>query len=99
RDHRLHLPREQPYFEGHTTWIGIWPGSLLVIPVADLAQQTLLNIAFFAQNGYAIYDDIIDRPIPGVETFRHRLQHSDDPQPLSFVEKYSLAVAIAVLMV
>lgn len=97
-DHRLHLPREQPYFEGHNTWIGNWPGSLLVIPVADLAQQTLLNIAFFAQNGYAIYDDINDRPIPGVEKFRHRLQHSDDPQPLSFVEQYSLAEASAELM-
>src|SRR5699024_3907386 len=63
-----------------------------------LAQQTLLNIAFFAQNGYAIYDDINDRPIPGVEKFRHRLQHSDDPQPLSFVEQYSLAEASAELM-
>lgn len=97
-DERLHLPREQPYFEGHNTWIGNWPGSLLVIPVADLAQQTLLNIAFFSQNGYVIYDDVNDREIPGLEKYRHRLVHFDDPQPLSFVEQYSLAEASAELM-
>lgn len=95
---RIHLPREQPYFEGHNTWIGNHPGSLLVIPVADLAQQTLLNIAFFAQNGYVLYDDINGRAIPGLEKFSHRLEHFDDPQPLSFVEQYSLAEASAELM-
>lgn len=97
-DERLYLPRKQPYFEGHNTWIGNWPGSLLVIPVADLAQQTLLNIAFFSQNGYVLFDDINDRPIPGLEKFEHRLDHFDDPQPLSFVEQYSLAEASAELM-
>lgn len=97
-DERIYLPREQPYFEGHNTWIGNYPGSLLVIPVADLAQQTLLNIAFFSQNGYVIYDDINDRPIPGLERFAHRLAHWDEPQPLSFVEQYSLAEASAELM-
>lgn len=97
-DERLYLPREQPYFEGHNTWIGNWPGSLLVIPVADLAQQTLLNLAFFSQNGYIVYDDINDREIPGLQKFRHRLEHFDEPQPLSFVEQYSLAEASAELM-
>ena len=97
-DHRLHLPREQPYFEEHNTWIGNWPGSLLVIPVADLAQQTLLNIAFLAQNDYALYHDINDRPIPGVEKFAHCLAHADEPQPLRFVDQYSLAEASAELM-
>lgn len=97
-DERIYLPREQPYFEGHNTWIGNHPGSLLVIPVADLAQQTLLNIAFFSQNGYVIYDDVNDRQIPGLEKFAHRLKYFDDPQPLSFVEQYSLAEASAELM-
>ena len=95
---RIHLPREQPYFEGHNTWIGNHPGPLLVIPVADLAQQTLLNIAFFAQNGYVLFDDVNGRPIPGLERFAHRLQHFEDPQPLSFVDQYSLAEASAELM-
>ncbi len=97
-DERLHLPREQPYLEGHNIWIANWPGSLLVIPVADLAQQTLLNIAFFNQNGYAIYDDVNDRPIPGIDKFAHRLHNIDEPQPLSFIEQYSLAEASAELM-
>ncbi len=31
-DGRLHLPREEPYLEGHNTWCVNVPGSLLVIP-------------------------------------------------------------------
>ncbi|MDJ1371226.1 hypothetical protein C7K25_07570 [Gulosibacter molinativorax] len=97
-DERLYLPREQPYFEGHNTWIANWPGTLLVIPVADLAQQTLLNIAFFGQNGYALYDDLNGREIPGLERFAGRLEHAAEPQPISFVDQYSLAEASAELM-
>ncbi|WP_051342647.1 hypothetical protein [Pseudonocardia spinosispora] len=96
-DERIWLPREQPYFEGHNTWIGNHPGSLLVIPVADVAQQTLANLAFFAQNGYAVYDDVNQRPIPGLAAFADRVD-VDDPLPLSFVEQYSLAEATAELM-
>ncbi|RDI62897.1 hypothetical protein [Nocardia pseudobrasiliensis] len=96
-DSRIHIPREEPYLEGHNTWIANHPGSLLVIPVADIAQQTLANIAFFTQNGFAIYDDIHDRPIPGIENYRDRLRFTD-PMPLSFVEQYSLTEATAELM-
>lgn len=96
-DERIWLPREQPYFEGHNTWIGNHPGSLLVIPVADVAQQTLANLAFFAQNGYVVYDDVNQRPIPGLAAFADRVD-VDDPLPLSFVEQYSLAEATAELM-
>lgn len=49
--HRIHIPREEPFLEGHNTWIANHPGSLLVIPVADLAQHLLANLAFFAQKG------------------------------------------------
>ncbi|MGH3402067.1 MAG: hypothetical protein ACRDRJ_06035 [Streptosporangiaceae bacterium] len=94
---RLYLPREEPYLEGHNTWIANAPGSLLVIPVADLAQHLLANLAFFAQNGYPIYDDIHRRPLPGIENFHH-LRHFGDPLPLSFVEQYTLAEASAELM-
>lgn len=96
-DQRIHIPREEPYLEGHNTWIANYPGSLLVIPVADLAQQTLANIAFFTQNGFAIYDDVHDRAIPGIEKYRDRLRFTD-PMPLSFVEQYSMAEASAELM-
>jgi len=94
---RLYLPREEPYLEGHNTWIANHPGSLLVIPVADLAEHLLANLAFFAQNGYAIHDDVNNRPIPGVDAFRPHLRH-DDTFPLSFVEQYTLTEASAELM-
>jgi hypothetical protein len=46
-DTRLHLPREEPYLEGHNTWIANEPGSLLAIPVADIAQHHIANICLF----------------------------------------------------
>jgi hypothetical protein len=94
---RIHIPREEPYLEGHNTWIANHPGSLLVIPVADLAQHLLANLAFFLQNGYPIYDDVNGRAIPGIDEFG-ALSHADEPFPLSFVEQYTLAEASAELM-
>lgn len=64
-DRRLHLPREEPYLEGHNTWCVNVPGSLLVIPVADIAQHMLAILCFFTQNGYAVFDDVNGREIPG----------------------------------
>src|SRR3954468_8846405 len=66
---RLHIPREEPYLEGHNTWIANEPGSLLAIPVADIAQHHIANICFFAQNGFCLFDDINGRPIPGLDRF------------------------------
>ena len=37
-DGRLHLPAKEPYVEGHNTSCVNVPGSLLVIPVADIAS-------------------------------------------------------------
>ena len=96
-DCRLHLPREEPYLEGHNTWIANEPGSLLVIPIADIAQHHIANVAFFAQNGFCLYDDVNQRRIPGLEQFRG-LVDVDEPLPLSFVEQYSLTEATAELM-
>jgi hypothetical protein len=94
---RIYLPREEPYLEGHNTWIANHPGSLLVIPVADLAQHFIANLAFFLQNGYAIFDDVNGRPIPGVDSFTD-LRHAGEDFPLSFVEQYTLAEASAELI-
>ena len=76
--------------EGHNTWVGNAPGSLLIFPVGDLAQHVLLNIAFYAQNGFTIYDDINHRRIPGIEEFRDFVD-VENPYPLSFLDQYSLA--------
>ena len=51
-DGRLYLPAEEPYLEGHNTWCVNVPGSLLVIPVADIAQH-LIAILCFSSSGKA----------------------------------------------
>jgi hypothetical protein len=96
-DERLHLPRREPYLEGHNTWIANEPGSLLVIPVADIAQHHIANLCFFTQNGYCIFDDVHQRPAPGLDEFAD-LVDTTNPIPLSFVEQYSLTEATAELM-
>jgi hypothetical protein len=96
-DERLHLPREEPYLEGHNTWIANEPGSLLAIPIADIAQHHIANLCFFTQNGYCVYDDINQRSIPGLDEFADLVDISE-PIPLSFVEQYSLTEASAELM-
>src|ERR687897_1918857 len=87
---RLHIPTAEPYMEGHNTWIANHEGSTFVIPVGDLAQHVLATICYFTQNGYAIYDDIAKRPIPGTEKFRN-LADVNKPVPLTVLEQSSLA--------
>lgn len=96
-DERVWIPREEPYLEGHNTWIANHPGSLLIAPVADLAQHTLANLAFFTRNRYVIFDDVNNRPIPGIEKFAD-IARVDDPLPLTFLEQYSITEASAELM-
>jgi hypothetical protein len=95
-DARIHLPRREPYMEGHNTWIANAPGSLLVIPIADIAQHTIANLCFFTQNGYCIFDDVHGRSVPGMDRFRD-LVDVDGPLPLTFLEQYSLTEATAEL--
>ncbi|MGI8312450.1 hypothetical protein [Saccharopolyspora hattusasensis] len=93
---RLYLPAEEPYLEGHNTWCVNVPGSLLVVPVADIAQHLIAVLCFFAQNGYAIYDDVNDRKLPGLEKFSG-LVDVEEPFPLTFSEQYALTEATAEL--
>jgi hypothetical protein len=95
-DRRLYLPAEEPYLEGHNTWCVNVPGSLLVIPVADIAQHLLAILCFFAQNGSAIHDDVNGRKIPGLEQFAG-LVDVEEPFPLTFTEQYALTEATAEL--
>ena len=95
-DQRIHLPPEEPYIEGHNTWCVNVPGSLLVIPIADIAQTALSILCFFAQNGYCIYDDVNDQRIPGIEEFSD-LVDVEEPFPLTFAEQYALTEATAEL--
>jgi hypothetical protein len=95
---RIHLPRREPYMEGHNTWVANAPGSLLAFPVGDLAQHTLLNLTFYVQNGFCIYDDINHRQIPGLEKFGD-LVDLNNPYPLTFLDQYSLAELSAELAI
>jgi hypothetical protein len=95
-DGRLHIPAEEPYMEGHNTWCVNRPGSLLLMPVADIAQTLIAILCFIAQNGASMTDDLNGQPIPGMDEFRG-LVDVDEPYPLSFVEQYALTEATAEL--
>ena len=88
-DGRLHLPPVDPHIEGHNTWVVNRPGSLLVIPAADVAQHNIANLCYYLQNGFCIYDDIHGENIQGLERYS-RLYDPNSLLPLSLVEQYSL---------
>ncbi|MED4582782.1 hypothetical protein P9578_08305 [Brevibacillus choshinensis] len=89
-DTRLHIPNYEPYMEGHNSWVANKPGTFLVFPVGDLAQHTIANLCFYAQNGLSIYDDINGTSIPGIEEYADRVDLKN-PIPLTFLDQYSIA--------
>ncbi|MFZ5447473.1 MAG: hypothetical protein ACOZFS_02395 [Thermodesulfobacteriota bacterium] len=96
QDGRLHLPPEVPYMEPHNTWVVNRPGTLLVIPVGDLAQHILLMLCYMLQNGLVLFDDINGRAIPGIEKFKG-IVDVGNTWPLTFVEQWSMAALTAEL--
>jgi hypothetical protein len=95
-DGRMHIPAEEPYMEGHNTWCVNRPGSLLLIPVADVAQTLIAILCFIVQNGACMTDDVNGEPVAGIEEFRG-LVNVDEPYPLTFLEQYALTEATAEL--
>ncbi|WP_027367743.1 hypothetical protein [Desulfocurvibacter africanus] len=91
-DARMILPPRPPYFEGHNTWVANRPGTLLVIPVADLAQHTIANLCYYLQNGQVIHDDLHKRSVPGLERFAN-LADLKETLPLSFLDQMTMAEA------
>lgn len=90
QDGRLGLPPEVPHTEAHNTWVANQPGTLLVIPVGDLAQHVLLMLCYMLQNGTVLIDDINRRPIPGIERFKN-IVDINNTWPLTFVEQTCMA--------
>jgi hypothetical protein len=84
QDGRLGLTQRAPFMEPHNTWVVNGPGTLLVIPVADLAQHVLLALCYFLQNGSVVRDDINKRTIPGIEKFKD-IVNVENTWPLTFV--------------
>ncbi len=93
-DTRLYIPPQEPYMAGHNAWNANKPGSVLVWPVADVAQHQLLKLLFIAQNGFVLYDDVHNRPIPGLEKFKNRVA-VDKPYPLTAFDQATLAEVAA----
>jgi len=89
QDGRLRVPHEVPFTEPHNTWVANHAGTLLVIPVADLAQHVLLNLCYMLQNGLVLYDDANKRAVPGIEQFAD-LVDVNNVWPLTFVDQLSL---------
>ncbi|GAA4430594.1 hypothetical protein GCM10023188_17400 [Pontibacter saemangeumensis] len=90
QDGRLRLPSEVPFVEAHNTWVANKPGTLLVMPVADLAQHVLLALCYMLQNGFVLTDDINKRAIPGIEKFKDMVDVNNNWN-ITFLEQISLA--------
>jgi hypothetical protein len=95
-DKRMNIPPSEPYMEGHNTWCANRPGSTLIIPVGDNAQQFIAILCFYLQNGYCVYNDVHNERIPGIERFRH-LVDVDNPYPLTYMEQYAMTELTAEL--
>jgi hypothetical protein len=89
-DKRLYTPREEPFMEGHNTWIANHEGSTLVIPVGDLAQHTLSAILYYTVNHFPIFDDIAKKQIPGIDRYDN-IVGTKNPIPLSYLEQYNIS--------
>lgn len=87
---RLYIPPHEPYMAGHNAWNANKPGSLLVWPIADVAQHQLLKLLFIAQNGFVLYDDVHNRSIPGLEKYKDYVA-VDKPYPLTAFDQATLA--------
>ena len=86
---RLHIPHKEPFMLGHNTWCANVPGSLLIIPVGDVAQHQIALLCFLVQNGYCVYDDVNRQKIDGLDRFRDLID-VDNPYPLTWLEQYAL---------
>ena len=89
-DKRLNIPKEEPYMEGHNTWIANHEGSTLVIPIGDLAQHTLSALSYYTVNRYPIYDDIARKQVPGIDRFEN-IVDTKNAIPLTFLEQYCIS--------
>ncbi|MBZ0216367.1 MAG: hypothetical protein K8F25_07440, partial [Fimbriimonadaceae bacterium] len=88
-DGRLKTPTKPEHMEMHNEWCANVPGSTLIIPVADLAQHTILALCYLVQNSACIYDDVNNQPMPGLDRFKN-IVDTENPFPLSYIEQLGL---------
>lgn len=89
-NNRLYIPKEEPYMEGHNTWIANHEGSTMVIPIGDLAQHTLSTILYYVVNHFAIFDDVAKKQIPGIDKYDN-IVDTKNPIPLTYLEQYGIS--------
>ncbi|TJX15373.1 hypothetical protein E9840_02950 [Tissierella creatinini] len=98
QDGRLKFPPETPHIEAHNTWVVNHPGTLLVIPVADVAQHMILGLCYMLQNNFVLYDDINKCAIPGIEKYSN-IVDINNVWPFTFVEQLCLTEATTELSI
>jgi hypothetical protein len=76
-------------FPPHNRWSFNRPGSLVIFPVSDVAQYLLALLLNYTERGIALFDDINNRPIPGIDQFG-KVVNLDEPAPISVVEQEAL---------
>ena len=89
-DRRLDVAPGRPHVAAHNIWCANAPGSLLVMPVSDLAQYMIASMCYSVLNGSCLYDDVNDRRIPGMDRFKN-LVDVDSPSPFTGMERNTMA--------
>ena len=89
-DQRLDVPPAEPHVAGHNVWCANKPGSLLLMPISDVAQYLIASMCYMVLNGGCLYDDINDERIPGLDKFSD-LVDVDSPGPLTSMERNTMA--------
>ena len=89
-DRRLDVPPAKPHVAAHNTWCANRPGSLLLMPISDVAQYLIASMCYMVLNGSCLYDDVNDERIPGLDRFSH-LVDVDSPSQLTSMERNTMA--------
>lgn len=93
-DVRLDLAKSS--IEAHNKWIANKPGSLFVIPVADVSLHALLTLCYLLQNNMVITDDIHGNAVPGIEQYAD-IVDVNNVYPLTFMDQWALTEVTAEL--
>ena len=92
-DKRLELPREAPHLHEHNLWNANFPGSTLLMPVADLSEYFLQILTLSLMNHYQIWDDMAGRLAGNLEPYIRSGMLSTTKQASITSMEYNLSLA------
>ena len=90
---RLELPREAPHLHEHNLWNANFPGSTLLMPVADLSEYFLQILTLSLMNHYQIWDDMAGRLAGNLEPYIRSGMLSTTKQASITSMEYNLSLA------